>query len=438
MGGIAGADYLAYVTPSGSSWGSVSSFVPSYGTGAVISDIAWVSNTMFVAGSFPSAAPRGGSAVAMLDTITWQGLGSAPVGSNPFGVAYAVNYDASTASLYVGGPFADAGGVAAADYLTRFQRSNAIAFAVATDSGAPDYTPGGAVPADGDGVYDYVDAFQTATGNCDRAYTVTPTDLGAAVEYDFNGGGWFEMGTNRLVLSEYFNTVTAGTPVTITIRTLASDASQVMSKTMRVICTRSQAITFAAISDQSITTGTLALGATASSSLATTYSSGTPGICTVAGATVTFVSAGTCTITAAQAGNAIWAAATSVSRSFQITAAPTPSAGAGSGSGSGGDAGGGTPTAAVATPAARGPAAPGLGKVTVRARRAAVSFAAAAGVTYAIRASSGVKVRTGTCRVLGAVGTCSVQLTVGTWLLTVTPTQGGVTGAAGTKAVRIK
>ena len=43
------------------------------------------------------------------------------------------------------------------------------------------------------------------------------------------------------------------------------------------------------------------------------------GVCTIAGSTITFVSAGTCSITASQAGDATYVAATSVTRSFNIT-----------------------------------------------------------------------------------------------------------------------
>ena len=69
------------------------------------------------------------------------------------------------------------------------------------------------------------------------------------------------------------------------------------------------------------------LTATASSGLAVSYTSGTGAVCTVAGNTVTSRSAGTCTITASQAGNANFYAAGSVAKSFAVTSpspAPTP------------------------------------------------------------------------------------------------------------------
>jgi hypothetical protein len=63
--------------------------------------------------------------------------------------------------------------------------------------------------------------------------------------------------------------------------------------------------------------GTIVLSATASSGLPVTYMSQTPDICTVSGNIVTPVRAGTCTITAYQAGNDDFAAAQAV-RSFAV------------------------------------------------------------------------------------------------------------------------
>ena len=67
------------------------------------------------------------------------------------------------------------------------------------------------------------------------------------------------------------------------------------------------------------------LTATASSGLAVSFTSSTGAVCTVAGNTVTSQSAGTCTITASQAGNANFYAAGSVAKSFAVTSpSPTP------------------------------------------------------------------------------------------------------------------
>jgi hypothetical protein len=61
----------------------------------------------------------------------------------------------------------------------------------------------------------------------------------------------------------------------------------------------------------------VSLSALASSGLTVLFTSDTPGVCTVSGSAVTAVAAGTCTITASQAGNADYAAAPPVTRSFR-------------------------------------------------------------------------------------------------------------------------
>jgi hypothetical protein len=57
----------------------------------------------------------------------------------------------------------------------------------------------------------------------------------------------------------------------------------------------------------------------ASYCLAVAFTSATTSICTVSGTTVTFVTVGTCTINANQAGNANWNAASQVQQSFTIS-----------------------------------------------------------------------------------------------------------------------
>jgi hypothetical protein len=90
---------------------------------------------------------------------------------------------------------------------------------------------------------------------------------------------------------------------------------------------QAQTITFPQPADTRVDQGPVALGATASSGLAVSYSSSTTGVCTVSGSSVTLLATGTCTIAADQAGNGSYSAATTVSRSFQVTAAPVaPSA----------------------------------------------------------------------------------------------------------------
>jgi hypothetical protein len=83
----------------------------------------------------------------------------------------------------------------------------------------------------------------------------------------------------------------------------------------------SQTITFGAISNKPYNTAPFTLSATATSGLAVSFASLTTPVCTVSGSTVTLTGVGTCTIQATQAGNADYAAATPVSRSFSVTQA---------------------------------------------------------------------------------------------------------------------
>ncbi len=76
------------------------------------------------------------------------------------------------------------------------------------------------------------------------------------------------------------------------------------------------------------------LSASSDSSLTVTFTSSTTGVCTItAGGALTFLSVGTCTINADQAGNSTYAAATQVSQSFTVAAVvpgvPTSVAGTG-------------------------------------------------------------------------------------------------------------
>ena len=104
--------------------------------------------------------------------------------------------------------------------------------------------------------------------------------------------------------------------VRATVRSSGNFASGDTTITL-TISKLSQSITFPTIADQS-GTGSIALNATASSGFSPTYSAS--GNCTLSGSTLT-TQVGTCTVVADQGGNAKYAAALSVSRTFRITAA---------------------------------------------------------------------------------------------------------------------
>ena len=97
---------------------------------------------------------------------------------------------------------------------------------------------------------------------------------------------------------------------------------------------RANVVTFAGPGTQTLGITPSALSATASSGLTVAFESTTESVCTVSGTALTLVAAGTCSITASQAGNENYAAATPVTRSFTVNPA-------GSGGGGGGTPGGG-------------------------------------------------------------------------------------------------
>ncbi len=79
-----------------------------------------------------------------------------------------------------------------------------------------------------------------------------------------------------------------------------------------------QAISFAAPADKRLDESVTVV-ASASSGLTVSFTSAAPGVCSVSGTSVTFISVGTCTINADQGGNGNWNPAPQAQRSFQVT-----------------------------------------------------------------------------------------------------------------------
>jgi hypothetical protein len=80
-----------------------------------------------------------------------------------------------------------------------------------------------------------------------------------------------------------------------------------------------QTITFAKPADKQLGDPPFDLSASASSGLAVSFISNTPGVCTVNGATVTLLTTGVCAITATQEGNATINPASPVTQSFGVS-----------------------------------------------------------------------------------------------------------------------
>ncbi|WP_140849167.1 putative Ig domain-containing protein [Sphingomonas glacialis] len=101
-----------------------------------------------------------------------------------------------------------------------------------------------------------------------------------------------------------------GVPATTTGATVSGSIAQ-----------GTQTISFAALSNASLSASPLSLAATASSGLAVAFTSATTAVCTVAGSSITLLTTGTCTINADRPGNTDIAAAPQVQRSFTVTPA---------------------------------------------------------------------------------------------------------------------
>ena len=127
-----------------------------------------------------------------------------------------------------------------------------------------------------------------------------------------DGSVWTSKTSNT---SNALNSVCYGSTTFVTVGlggTIVSSAG--------VVAPTAQTITFANPGAQNYGT-TPTLTATASSGLAVSFTSDTPDVCTVtSGGALTFLKAGTATITAHQAGNASYLAASDVSQSFTVNA----------------------------------------------------------------------------------------------------------------------
>ena len=160
--------------------------------------------------------------------------------------------------------------------------------------------------------------FSMAVGSTQNLASTAQLGTGA-ITYSVASGG--------TVCSITGSVLTALAAGTCTINTgIAQDNSYnaATSATVTVTVKLGQTINFPAITDKPQANGTLTLtGSTSATGLSVSYTSTTLAVCTVSGPIVTFVSAGTCTINATQAGDATYLPATNISRSFQIAANPS-------------------------------------------------------------------------------------------------------------------
>lgn len=174
-------------------------------------------------------------------------------------------------------------------------------------------TIGTATPGDGSATVSFTpgsDGGFSITG-----YTVSCTDGGST----FTGTGT----ASPIAVTGLTNGTAYSCSVTATNNYPATSAP---SGTVSVTPMASQAITGFAATPASGTVGgssTLSVTGSGASGNPVVYASATTGICTVSGNTVSFVAVGTCTVTADQAGNANYSAASQVNLNIAATVTGT-------------------------------------------------------------------------------------------------------------------
>jgi outer membrane autotransporter protein len=221
--------------------------------------------------------------------------------------------------------------------VTVLSATSITATAPASTVGTVDITvtgPGGTSLTSAADLFTYVAAVPGAptigtatagTGQASVSFTAPANNGGSTINsytVTSSPGGFTGTGTTSPIT---VTGLTGGTAYTFTVTAtngVGTGAASAASNSVTPV--GGQTITFTNPGTQNFGTSTT-LGASSTSGLTVQFSSQTTGVCTVAGNTLTFITAGTCTITASQPGNASFAPASPVQQSFTV-AAVVPSA----------------------------------------------------------------------------------------------------------------
>ncbi|MDO8342729.1 MAG: DUF4347 domain-containing protein [Cellvibrio sp.] len=160
-------------------------------------------------------------------------------------------------------------------------------------------------------------------GQVDVTFTAPGSNGGSAITTytaTANPGGAFGTCAGPAACTATVSGLSNGTAYTFTVTATNAIGTSVASGASNSATPKAdQIITFANPGAQNFGTAPN-LSATSDSGLTVTFTSSTTGVCTVSGVALTFVTAGTCTIDADQAGDASTNAATTVTRSFTVNA----------------------------------------------------------------------------------------------------------------------
>ena len=156
-------------------------------------------------------------------------------------------------------------------------------------------------------------------------FAIVPPAVTSSASQSNLAGSWVYASSDTSVATVSGNTLNllrpGSTTVTGTFTPTSSNFASTTATFTLIVGQGVNAITFAAPSDRTVTSGGFAVSASASSGLAVSITSATTSVCTISNGQVSLVSVGTCTLAANQAGDSNYLAAAQVSRSFVVTPA---------------------------------------------------------------------------------------------------------------------